>query len=518
MELRNKPRLIILLIVLALGVIVLFTSGLKYGLDFNGGTTFTLTLDKPVTDPDKMARVTTTIAQRLDWSGLKDVKVSSWEDSFVNAQVAVSDPEEIAKIEEVLQKQGRFENIFNAEVLFTGDDIVSVLRDPQKGYGITSNGEEEYRWSLPFVLNASAARNFANKTFHQCVPDVSGSYDCPETYFFIDRPYDSIILMSEKQYTQNEFLPADPLSPQGGKQIKIDQLLTNVNITYFIADTVDANLLSKIQDLIANENKTSVIVSEDYDVASIKSLRDFNIKVQVLETQDPYPWIWTATGLKSIIWLTEGITNQNAVSQESSNFEIFYNLVVTGSGRDQTEAQQKLDQTYVLLGAGSLPVGIESISKETLSPTLGTKFLENILLIGALAILTVGIVIYIRYRVWQVVLPIMLTCVAEVILILAFAALIKWNLDLAALAGIIAAVGTGVDSQIVVTDELSRDREEKQEQSSLIARVKRAFFIIFASAATAAASLVPLILFGYGLGKLVGFAITTLAGVLIGVF
>ena len=49
-------------------------------------------------------------------------------------------------------------------------------------------------------------------------------------------------------------------------------------------------------------------------------------------------------------------------------------------------------------------------------------------------------------------------------------------------------------------------------------RVKRAFFIIFAAAATSLATMLPIIFFGFGLGKLVGFAITTISGVIIGVF
>ncbi|HIH61422.1 MAG TPA: preprotein translocase subunit SecD, partial [Methanobacteriales archaeon] len=56
------------------------------------------------------------------------------------------------------------------------------------------------------------------------------------------------------------------------------------------------------------------------------------------------------------------------------------------------------------------------------------------------------------YRTPILVLPIFFTTLAELILILGVAAIIRWNIDLAAIAGILAAIGTGVDDQIIMTD------------------------------------------------------------------
>ena len=83
-------------------------------------------------------------------------------------------------------------------------------------------------------------------------------------------------------------------------------------------------------------------------------------------------------------------------------------------------------------------------------------------------------------------------------------------------AGIIAAVGTGIDTEIIITDELLRG-EKGDEAASLLTRVKRALFIVFAAASVSLATMLPIIFFGFGLGKLVGFAITTSMGVLVGV-
>ncbi|MCD6404133.1 MAG: protein translocase subunit SecD, partial [Nanoarchaeota archaeon] len=88
-------------------------------------------------------------------------------------------------------------------------------------------------------------------------------------------------------------------------------------------------------------------------------------------------------------------------------------------------------------------------------------------------------------------------------------------LDLAGIAGLIAAVGTGVDDQIVITDEVLRGEKEEKVRS-IKERIKRAFFIIIVSFASTVATMLPLTFAGAGLLR--GFAITTIIAVSIGIF
>ncbi len=100
---------------------------------------------------------------------------------------------------------------------------------------------------------------------------------------------------------------------------------------------------------------------------------------------------------------------------------------------------------------------------------------------------------------------------SEIILTFGIASLIKWNLDLPSIAGIIATIGTGVDDQIVILDE-----SQNSKTYSVKERIKRALFIIFGSYFTVLFSLLPLYWAGAGLLK--GFAVTTIIGVSVGVF
>ena len=101
---------------------------------------------------------------------------------------------------------------------------------------------------------------------------------------------------------------------------------------------------------------------------------------------------------------------------------------------------------------------------------------------------------------------------SEVLIILGIATVIGWTIDLPAIAGIIASVGTGIDSQIMIIDQALRGEVKTQ---TLKEKIGRAFFVIFGSAGTIIAAMIPLMAIGFGLLR--GFAITTIIGVLVGV-
>ncbi|MCA9460288.1 MAG: MMPL family transporter, partial [Nanoarchaeota archaeon] len=93
------------------------------------------------------------------------------------------------------------------------------------------------------------------------------------------------------------------------------------------------------------------------------------------------------------------------------------------------------------------------------------------------------------------------------------AAFMRLSIDLAAIGGLIAAIGTGVDDQIIITDEQFRDR--KKEVSSR-KRLKTAMYIIMIAYFTTLAAMIPL--YFAGLKILQGFAFMIIIGVTVGVF
>lgn len=195
-------------------------------------------------------------------------------------------------------------------------------------------------------------------------------------------------------------------------------------------------------------------------------------------------------------------------------------IAISGPGLGTTqqqaafEALKNMKSMQTVLITGSLPVKLNVVKTDMISPILGKEFVKDTLMMGVFAILAVTLVIYIKYRKAQLVIPIIFTAVSEVVILLGVAGLIGWNIDIAAIAGILVAVGTGVDDQIIITDETLR--KEYRDAYSWKQRMKRAFFIIFAAYFTTIVAMAPLLFAGAGLLK--GFALTTIIGVTVGVF
>jgi len=199
-------------------------------------------------------------------------------------------------------------------------------------------------------------------------------------------------------------------------------------------------------------------------------------------------------------------------------------IQISGSGAGSTRAEAienaelEMKKLQTILITGSLPYELEIVKIDKISPNLGNQFVKQILIAGIFAIFAVSILVFIRYRRIKVSLALVSVSLCEVLIILGAAALIGWNLDLPAIAGIIAAIGTGIDSQLIILDE-SRDKHE-----SLGQRIKNALFIITTAFATTTVAMIPLtgVLSFMGIGAasaglLKGFAVTTLIGITTGV-
>ncbi len=199
-------------------------------------------------------------------------------------------------------------------------------------------------------------------------------------------------------------------------------------------------------------------------------------------------------------------------------------IAISGSGQgasQQAAIENSLDnmkRLQTILVTGSLPVKMEMVSTDSISPTLGHEFAQNALLMGVVSILVVaGIVLY-KYRKWVVAIPILIITWLEIFFIFGAAALfgglLGWQIDVPSIAGIIISIGTGVNDQIVITDETLRG--DTEETYSWKKKLKKAFYIVFGAYFTTIASMFPLLFAGAELLK--GFAITSIIGLTIGVF
>ncbi len=235
-------------------------------------------------------------------------------------------------------------------------------------------------------------------------------------------------------------------------------------------------------------------------------------------------------GEKVYMYLDGKLIDENPpeLAPELANGKAATELSVTGGASTPEEAQTQAQNVYTVLKTGSLPVQIKVVGASTVSAELGEQFLNGAIIAGLLAMLVISSIIFIRYRKPLLVIPIIITSISEVLIVMGIASIIHWNIDLSAIAGLIAAVGTGVDDQIIITDEVlgrqsKGETNKKRRRTRTRMSVKNALFIVFASAGTLIAAMLPLAYVGFargssGIGTLAGFAFTTILGVLVGVF
>jgi len=216
------------------------------------------------------------------------------------------------------------------------------------------------------------------------------------------------------------------------------------------------------------------------------------------------------------LYLDDKLVNSLFISKDLKG-KVTTQISIQGSGTGTTRAEaitnakEDMKQLQTVLKTGSLPFKLKIEKLDTISPMLRKKFINTILITGLAVILAVALIVFLRYRKIKLSIAVLFTSLSEVLIILGIAALFKINLDLPAIAGIMAAIGTGVDSQIIILDEA-----KMSQTFSLTQRIKNALFIILGTYFTTLFALSPLYWAGGGLLK--GFVTTTIIGISAGVF
>jgi len=494
-------RIRLLIALLLLSAFLIAWRGIQLGIDFKGGTVITLAFDRPLSAAE-ITDAVHILEKRLNWAGLRNIVVRPWGNQYVIVEVAETNPNKLRELEETILRQGKLEIVVDGNVVLTGKDIVSVRPDyrilPSQGGGVM--------WELPFLISEEGKKRFYGGVYGKCKPPAvpGGEANCAYTYVYIDRPVGDILLIPKDMYEKWKKLPTLPTTDPNAKRIlDINEFLRNAGVIWFVVDkNFDVNVLRPYA------GRTAILPPElNY---LVKELNEMNIQAKVVPEVKGVPWLWTATNLRAVIRLTEGVTNVSNPANASETLQI------QGWAPNRNEAMQRMEELRIILESGALPAAIKIVSERVIPPAYGLSAFYTFLTALALAMIAVSLYVAIRYRHLKIAAPISLTIFSEILMIFGFAALVGWQIDVPSMVGIITSTGTGVDDQIIITDEILHGEEEKKEEiHGILRRIKRAFFIVFASAGALVASMIP-VLFS-GITTLMGFAITTIVGVLIGI-
>ena len=476
-------RVLLLILVILGSIVAILSQGITYGLDISGGVEITVQLEKPV-DQNIMEEVRTSLETRLNTLGVKDITLEPWGDQIIKIRVANVTEEEANSIIDTINRQGVFYAEFNGVIFATGEDIKRVDQ--------VSYEPREASWIVPFSISKEAAEKFAQLALGKVGYPVD---------IFLDPPVNSLLIVSQDIYAvmvnEFQFVPdAKPL-PQRLKEA------FNIDVIAYGNQTAE-----EIAKLAEGKEKV-ILIGVNGNLES--QLKNFGIKV---EKREPRAGEAMDEFIRRIIGLYGPYKLQEGLTTGEPHTELAISI---GGAKEDIVAMRQAQVVSVVLRSGSLPVKVFVEGVNYIPPTLGEQFKSQVLRAGLVALLVVGFVVYLHYRKVRIAVPVVITSLSEVIAILGIAALIKWNLDLPSIAGIIAAIGTGVDQQIVITDELLGGKKigKITKRSGILKRMGRAFFVIWASATTTIVAMS--FLFKFFVGGLRGFAFTTILGVLIGI-
>jgi preprotein translocase subunit SecD len=190
------------------------------------------------------------------------------------------------------------------------------------------------------------------------------------------------------------------------------------------------------------------------------------------------------------------------------------NVQISAGGLGGFSAKEA-NNLVTVLKYGSLPFPITELSSDQISATLGSQFLDQSLLAGAIGILLVIIFMITYYRLTGLVASFAL--VYYTLVMYAIFRLVPVTLTLAGVAGFVLSVGMAVDANILIFERMKEElRLGKSLASAVEAGFNRAWNSILDSNVSSLITATILYLFGSSVIR--GFALVLILGVLTSMF
>lgn len=434
-------------------------TNLALGMDLVGGTRVLLEPQyaEGMTPEEKAAlaqQIVTTLETRTNVYGLRELPIRPVRDVSGTTYIQIeTTTATLADIEGILQKQGKFEAFIPREVVWFGDRGTLTL----EGKNHTIEREDGAIRLRGTVYRTNDTLTVGNITF--LVRNVTAL-----STELAAKVFDS----EDIKFVHTDAANSYVINRGGGWEFSFGVIVSDAGAQQFAAATADLEEVGRLGE------RSDCYLSEPIE-----------------------------------LYLDQVLVDELNIGC-SLRGEVINAVQISGGAPTEEDAQREMRQLQTVLKSGSLPVPLHQVRVDTVSPTLGHQFLSSILLAGVLAFTGVAAIVYVRYKRFDVALPMLFISLSEIIMILGVAAFVQWTIDLAAIAGVLASIGTGINDQIVIADEaLHRERYTTKE------RIKRAFFIVFGAAATVIAAMLPLAFIGIGVMR--GFAVTTIIGVLVGI-
>jgi preprotein translocase subunit SecD len=466
------------------------TKTLQFGIDIEGGTRVLLKPTETV-NKQQMAETIKTLENRINFYGLKEVKINTLGSDIIQIEMAGATGDDIR---EFLSKQGKFAAKLTYVVRFSGGKASFKILN--RTYEMRLNGDN--------------------------------------------------LVFDGKEYMTNDTLIVD------NETFRL--VATNNNTALFYIDVFTGDDITNVLTDSQNSG-TRAVGGGYYEFSfGIQVSKDGADRFAKLTRGQPVTKVSGADRYiesRMLLFLDDKQITDLGIGSSIAGQSVT-RAVITGNENGFDAASKEKLRLESTLRSGKLPVRLEIEKVDTITQNAGKDLINSTVFVALASIVAVGLVVVYRYRDYKIILPMILISLSEIVIVVGMAtsqtlaaavilaaviigvwkrevigvvgwitllvmlmvastvAISTWTIDIPVIAGLIAILGTGVNQMIIMTDQLF-----KEKGKTLLDRHKSAMNIIWSSAAIVVFAMIPLIL--GGVGALKGFAIATIVGVLVGI-
>lgn len=520
MNLSQNPRILLYAAAISLSIIFIAVHGVNYGIDIQGGSSLQLQLEGAIVELN--ADSSKILEQQFNTSSVQKLS-----DGYVVTVNGPASPDLINKLGYSGSKVAERNNTTRITITTSPESVVANYLKNALDADVKVVGVEPVQYEI--------RTNTTRESLNAILAPVGGSVDTSPQGFTEG--------LTPETVQDTKSVLDQKLNRLGLKDIKVRV----VGSQYILIDMAGVDVATA-QDLVGKPGKFEIRIQTQNNETEHVLYGDAVESVDIPSNNQGMwgvPFTLSEDGSKILqkAAIDSGAT-KNPTAHELSMYldkdqifsaplapELAASLQKTPSRSMVAEVgtgdagSQKAKVLYIDLKEGALPVNVRVIGSGQVTAALGNQFKIQIVVAGLLALLAVAGMIYWRYRVRRIVLPLTATSTSEVIMILAVLSALGQQLDLAAIAGLITVIGTGVDQLVIITDRLMRGATampSKGDGKYAVSggrlhekRIMEILGIIMGSAATTVAAMLPLPFMGFG--ALTGFAVTVIIGVFIGV-
>jgi preprotein translocase subunit SecD len=184
-----------------------------------------------------------------------------------------------------------------------------------------------------------------------------------------------------------------------------------------------------------------------------------------------------------------------------------------GDNRIIVEGDLRDAGTIRAILSNKLPTELSINSETDVKATFGGGFVEAALIAGAVALAGVSLLIYFRYRIWKICLAIIGITICEFVITLGAVSLFGLAIGLPEIGGLLLVIGTGIEHQFIVTDEMLQGGSPQAKSVSVGWRASRALIIVCVAMSVIIVAMIPIALLGFSAIR--GFTIITISGTIL---